>query len=77
MLERSQKDNRSDEEQIGASYDELEWALNYYDEFESSCGCDDLTERQNEVLGIYEKRHISTKHKMMLPPVCLIPKEIK
>jgi NAD+ synthase len=71
------KDNRSDEEQIGASYDELEWALNYYDEFESSCGCDDLTERQNEVLGIYEKRHISTKHKMMLPPVCLIPKEIK
>ena len=28
-------DNRSDEDQIGASYDELEWALNYYDEFDS------------------------------------------
>ena len=68
-------DDRSDEDQIGASYDELEWALNYYDEF--GFLCDNLTQRQLEVLTIYEKRHNNTKHKMMLPPVCLLPKEIK
>lgn len=35
-------DNRSDEEQIGATYDELEWALNYYETFKivKPCGID-------------------------------------
>lgn len=68
-------DNRSDEDQIGASYDELEWALNYYDEF-GLCK-NDLSKRQGDVLDIYEKRHTATEHKMKMPPTCLIPKEMK
>jgi NAD+ synthase len=63
-------DNRTDEEQIGASYDELEWALNYYDENGSKL--EGLTERQTEVLDIYVNRHVSNKHKLETPPVCLL-----
>ena len=68
-------DNRSDEDQIGASYDELEWALDYYDEF-GLCKTN-LTKRQSDVLDIYEKRHTTTEHKMKMPPTCVIPEEIK
>lgn len=63
-------DNRTDEEQIGASYDELEWALNYYDKF--GFIVENLTERQKEVLTIYVKRHISNKHKLEPPPICYL-----
>jgi NAD+ synthase len=61
-------DNRSDEQQIGASYDELEWALKYYEIF--GFKLENLSEREKEVLTIYTKRHISNKHKLELPPVC-------
>lgn len=61
-------DNRSDEQQIGASYDELEWALEYCDKNGNSEI--NLSDRQIEVLKIYTKRHIMNKHKLELPPVC-------
>ena len=51
-------DNRTDEEQIGASYDELEWALNYYDQFGSSIT--GLSPRQREVLRIYVNRRVGS-----------------
>ena len=64
------EDDRSDEDQIGASYEELEWALNYYDTqgpyFEA------LTGRQCEVLKIYIERHLASRHKLEAPPVCYI-----
>jgi len=63
-------DNRSDEDQIGATYDELEWALKYYDKF--GFKLENLSEREKEVLTIYIKRHISNKHKLELPPVCYL-----
>lgn len=68
-------DNRSDEEQIGATYKELEWALKYYDEVGHNK--DQLTFRQQEILDIYEKRHTGSRHKLLLPPVCFIPREFK
>jgi|TARA_R110000824_G_scaffold101327_3_gene240711 NAD+ synthase len=68
-------DNRSDEDQIGASYEELEWALNYYDSYGDIR--EGLSVRQEEVLSIYKNRHLNTKHKLQLPPVCEIPKELK
>jgi len=64
-------DNRTDEDQIGASYPELEWAM----DFEGSE--DDLPERQKEVLGIYRKLHNQNKHKMVPIPVCEVPDKIK
>ena len=67
-------DNRSDEEQIGASYKELEWALIYYEEMENGIFTPSLTDRQIEVLNIYDKRHRANKHKLESVPVCMIPK---
>jgi NAD+ synthase len=61
-------DNRSDEQQIGASYDELEWALAHYDK--NGDLDTNLSNRQKEVLKIYIKRHTINKHKLETPPVC-------
>lgn len=64
-------DGRSDEDQIGATYPELEWAMEYIDKNESYS----LTNRQEEVMRIYKSRNIANKHKMEPIPVCTIPKE--
>ncbi|MEM7161073.1 MAG: NAD(+) synthase [Bacteroidota bacterium] len=64
-------DNRSDEDQIGASYPELEWAMEF------SGSETDLTERQKEVLLIYRKFNRANQHKMHPIPVCLIPGELR
>ncbi len=70
-------DNRSDEEQIGASYDELEWALNYSDNLEKGIFIPTLSDRQIDVLNIYEQRHSVNKHKLETVPVCVIPELYK
>lgn len=72
-------DGRTDEDQIGASYDELEWAMtwiNDHSQVEQGVGLwyDDsedtsLTIRQREVLAIYNKFHNANKHKMESIPV--------
>jgi NAD+ synthase len=67
-------DNRSDEDQIGATYEELEWAMEHYDSLSPK---DNLSDRQKEVLRIYTNRHLGTKHKLEAPPVCYINKELK
>lgn len=63
-------DNRSDEQQIGATYDELEWALKHYDEYGQDTK--NLSEREKEVLLIYARRHILNKHKLEVPPICCL-----
>lgn len=55
-------DARTDEGAIGASYDELEWAMKYVAEkFDPDTR---VTARQQEVLNIYMKRHLASYHKM-------------
>ena len=67
-------DNRSDENQIGASYDELEWAM----AFESQAGDEAALEpRQREVLTIFRKFNRANRHKMVPVPVCEIPPGLK
>lgn len=67
-------DDRTDEDQIGASYHELEWAM----ENDHVAPSDEsLTERQREVLEIYRKMHASNKHKMEPIPVCTIPDALR
>lgn len=66
-------DDRSDEDQLGATYDELEWAMNYL-EVNSK---DDLSERQIKVLEIYSGHHKTNLHKMNPIPVCEIPKSLR
>lgn len=64
-------DARNDEDQIGASYDELEWAMNFTGEISA------LSEREKRVIEIYENFHKANKHKMVPIPVCKIPTELK
>lgn len=67
-------DNRTDEEQLGASYEELEWAM-LVNELENTDA--NYSEREKEVLKIYKRLNTSNKHKMEPIPICLIPKELK
>lgn len=67
-------DNRTDEDQIGASYDELEWAMKAVDRGQIS---KDFSGREREVMEIYEKRHRANLHKMVPIPICEIPEEWK
>ncbi len=68
------EDGRSDEEQIGASYDELEWAMNFLKEPSEFSR---LSERQRKVLDIYERLHKANLHKMKSIPLCRIPPALK
>ncbi len=67
-------DNRTDEDQLGASYDELEWAMLAA---ESGKTADDFDGREKSVFEIYKRLNTSNKHKMDAIPVCLIPKTLK
>lgn len=62
-------DTRSDESQIGASYDELEWAMQ---NTLLSQGC--MIDRQKKVMEIYLNRHLVNAHKMEMPPICKLEK---
>jgi len=59
-------DDRTDEDQIGATYDELEWAMNYKGKVE------DLLGNQKKIYYIYNKKNKINKHKMQAIPVCKI-----
>lgn len=65
-------DDRSDEDQLGASYDELEWAMM---EVENGKVIEDFEGRQAEVFKIYTRLNRINQHKMKAIPVCEIPKE--
>jgi len=60
-------DDRHDEDQIGASYPELEWAMNMKDEGKT---IDDFEGRKQEVFAIFMRLNTINQHKM-LPNTCL------
>jgi len=64
-------DNRSDEDQIGATYAELEWAMSYDGPHS------ELNGRQQKVVEIYTRLNSANTHKMIPIPVCEIPNELK
>ena len=64
-------DGRKDEDQIGATYAELEWAMTF-DGNESN-----LNSREKEVLKIFNRLHKINKHKMIPIPVCKIPDNLR
>jgi NAD+ synthase len=57
------EDDRTDEDQIGASYEELEWVLEYEGDPK------ELTGRYKEVYYIYSKLNNQNKHKVEPVPV--------
>jgi len=66
-------DDKTDEDQIGASYDELEWAMNALDKGKI---VNDFYGREAEVLKIFTRLNTVNKHKMLPIPVCEIPKKL-
>jgi NAD+ synthase len=67
-------DSRTDEDQIGASYDELEWAMKMQDAGKTDA---DFSGRNLEVFKIYTRLNRINQHKMVAIPVCEIPNELQ
>ncbi|BAO74928.1 NAD(+) synthase [Winogradskyella sp. PG-2] len=67
-------DARSDEDQIGATYPELEWAMQMLDEGKT---VNDFEGRQRDAFEIFMCYNTSNKHKMIPIPICEIPKNLK
>ncbi|MGB1383709.1 MAG: NAD(+) synthase [Flavobacteriales bacterium] len=76
-------DDRTDEDQLGATYPELEWAMVWE---ESNLGNtvasreakeEALPWRQREVLSIYRRHHQANRHKMIPIPVCEVPDSVR
>ena len=63
-------DTRSDEDQIGASYPELEWAMKMDLEGKTS---NDFSGREKVVFNIFKRYNNANKHKMTPIPICNIP----
>ena len=63
-------DDRTDEAQIGATYAELEWAMQFE---KNPMDEPSLPARKREVLAIYRKLNRVNRHKMTPIPVCKIP----
>ena len=64
-------DDRSDEDQIGANYDELEWAMT---QMENGKTVEDFSGREAHVFSIYKRLNTINQHKMNPIPICKIPK---
>lgn len=66
-------DGRTDEDQIGATYPELEWAMDYLEKNKNY----ELNARQKHLMEIYTTRNRANRHKMEAIPVCLLPENLK
>lgn len=67
-------DNRTDEDQIGATYPELEWAMKMSEEGKEP---GNFEGRKKEVFEIYKRFNRANKHKMVPIPVCKIPEALR
>ena len=67
-------DSRTDEDQIGATYDELEWAMKM---LENGKKDSDFKDRELEVFKIYTRLNSINQHKMLPIPICKISDALK
>ena len=67
-------DDRTDEDQIGASYDELEWAMHMQDAGKTEA---DFEGRKQEVMRLYLRLNRINQHKMIPIPICEIRDELR
>ncbi len=67
-------DDRTDKEQIGATYPEMEWAMEMQ---EAGKKPEDFSGREKEVFLIFSRLNTANKHKMLPIPVCEIPPGMK
>lgn len=66
-------DQRTDEDQLGATYPELEWAM---DAHEKNLSSSEFNTRQKEVFEIFKGHFNQNQHKMQPIPVCKIPEKL-
>jgi NAD+ synthase len=66
-------DDRTDEDQLGASYDELEWAMIADEAGKTS---DNFSGREKIIFDIYKRLNTINQHKMQEIPVCIISKKL-
>ena len=72
-------DDRTDEDQLGATYPELEWAMAWEEahagdtEVARAKADEELPWRQREVLATYRRQHRANRHKMNPIPACYVP----
>lgn len=64
-------DDRTDEDQLGATYNELEWAMA---KDEAGQTADSFLGRERAVFEIYKRLNSANRHKMDAIPVCFVPK---
>lgn len=69
-------DARTDEAQIGASYDELEWVMRAIDDG-IQADAESLSPRQRQVFDVYQRFHRMNRHKMIPIPICDIPDSLR
>lgn len=62
-------DGRTDEKQLGATYEELEWAMTWQGDY------DMLDRHRQNVYNTYMKFNLQNQHKMNPIPVCYLPKD--
>jgi NAD+ synthase len=65
-------DEKTDEQQLGANYDELEWAML---EDEAGKTANDFSGRQKTVFEIYKRLNKINQHKMKEIPVCFVNRD--
>ena len=58
-------DNRNDEEQIGATYKEIEWAMKKFKQYQ-------FKPKEKSIIDLYKKHNLNNQHKMLPIPVCII-----
>ncbi len=62
-------DDRTDEDQLGATYPELEWAMKMNDEGKTIV---EFSGRKREIFAIFKKLNTANQHKMLPIPVCKV-----
>ena len=67
-------DDRSDEDQIGATYNDIEQIMNI---LENGIDPNEIDDDLKRKYAIYIKHHKANKHKMIGIPICKIPNELK
>lgn len=63
---------RTDEQQMGATYPELEWAMAQHNLGKHS---QDFSDREREVMEIFVRLNRAAQHKIQAIPICYIPEE--
>ena len=65
-------DGRSDVDQLGINYNQIEWAMN---KIEKNEDISELTADKKRIIEIYLKYNRKNQHKMQPIPICKIPKK--